>query len=103
ARDAFAVVLELGVVALALAHRADLLGPAEDLLVESLGLVDPASAELGTRVGSRFAYHLGAEHVLRLPGGDEGSGRVLKDGHAARIQNVERRGDDLAACGLDLL
>src|SRR3954470_17331779 len=72
AGDALAVVLELGVVTLALAHGAHLLRPAEDLLVESLGLVDAARVELGPAICAGLAHHLCAEHLLGLPGGDKG-------------------------------
>src|SRR4029077_19020632 len=103
AGDALAAELELCVLRLAFSHRALLGRPAEHFRVELLRLVEGAGVQLHPREGSWLALDLEAVHRLRLPGRDEGPGRVLEDGHAAHVHDVERRGDHLATLGLDLL
>src|SRR5207302_10478424 len=59
--------------------------------------------ELRPRIRAGLALYGKAVHGLRLPGGDEGTGRVLEDSHPPNVHHVEWWRDDLAALCLDLL
>src|SRR6185436_17935866 len=92
------------------ARRADLAvvatrlhAPAEDVLVELLGLVHAARGELEPARGAVLAHDRGALVDLGLPDRERRAGRILADGHAPHVHHVERTLLDLAAVLLDLL
>ena len=85
----------------AFAHLALLRRPAEGRGIEGDRLLDPAGVELGPGEGVGRAAREHAGHPTRLPGRDDGAGRVLESRHDALVADRKGRSYHRAAGGHD--
>src|SRR5258707_6868974 len=71
--------------------------PAEEVGIELAGASLVGRIQVSPAKRPVRAHDPGSRVVVGLPNREDGAGGILQNGHAAGIENVERRGQDRAA------